>query len=557
MTEEQRMEEGRRMFQIFAARMFEQRVLTAYREKVAQQRQEQLLQELLEEENLNEQRTAKKAREAQKKKDKKRQQRQAREEEKARRDAEKAAEEAAARALEEKKLEEQRRKREEQRKKKEAEKKAQEEERLRKESEKQKRLQEERERQAEAERKQREQKERERKKRDEARKKEREEREAKESREKKVKDEQDRKAREEQVSRDKEVSTKVEQAAKERSQSQTVPPSQSSAPGVKRTSEAGPVSIPMPPGLQHPQVPAVNSPLFPVATPIVPKTPTPARPRQPSQQGSHASSPRSQTAAGTEPLTSISPETLPLSQSSGTPTSSSGKLGLSQQPILHHPQPSAPLSPLGNAGRAHPLGYPSMNGLPTHPPPGMSGMMPRPIGNENVAMYPPHSGPVGSHFRGFPAPNGILLPPGISSGRPMQVPGRGFPPETGHNLPFTGQHPGASPGQQVGRSGHSRQASGSFERSPLDAQGSTLPISRPAPIKRPSSPQKEEDKPRGSEVDELSNQLGSSALLDDTDVPFTANLSQSLPGPPVPGAFGPSRASFGASPLFPDPLGRE
>ena len=34
LTEEQRMEEGRRMFQIFAARMFEQRVLTAYREKV-------------------------------------------------------------------------------------------------------------------------------------------------------------------------------------------------------------------------------------------------------------------------------------------------------------------------------------------------------------------------------------------------------------------------------------------------------------------------------------------------------------------------------------------
>src|SRR4051794_8685985 len=33
-TEEQRMEEGRRMFQIFAARMFEQRVLNAYREKV-------------------------------------------------------------------------------------------------------------------------------------------------------------------------------------------------------------------------------------------------------------------------------------------------------------------------------------------------------------------------------------------------------------------------------------------------------------------------------------------------------------------------------------------
>ena len=35
MTEAERMEEGRRMFQIFAARMFEQRVLTAYREKVS------------------------------------------------------------------------------------------------------------------------------------------------------------------------------------------------------------------------------------------------------------------------------------------------------------------------------------------------------------------------------------------------------------------------------------------------------------------------------------------------------------------------------------------
>ena len=34
-SDEQRMEEGRRMFQIFAARMFEQRVLQSYREKVS------------------------------------------------------------------------------------------------------------------------------------------------------------------------------------------------------------------------------------------------------------------------------------------------------------------------------------------------------------------------------------------------------------------------------------------------------------------------------------------------------------------------------------------
>lgn len=93
MTEAERMEEGRRMFQIFAARMFEQRVLTAYREKVsfscaswysvrsgidcglvikvASERQKQLLRELEEEERLAEEKELKKAKENQKKKDKK------------------------------------------------------------------------------------------------------------------------------------------------------------------------------------------------------------------------------------------------------------------------------------------------------------------------------------------------------------------------------------------------------------------------------------------------------------------------------------------------------
>lgn len=66
------MEEGRRMFQIFAARMFEQRVLQAYREKVAQERQLQLLRELEDEEGAARAKEAKKALENQKKKDKKR-----------------------------------------------------------------------------------------------------------------------------------------------------------------------------------------------------------------------------------------------------------------------------------------------------------------------------------------------------------------------------------------------------------------------------------------------------------------------------------------------------
>lgn len=71
-TNEQRMEEGRRMFQVFAARMFEQRVLAAYREKVARERQQRLIQELEEEDRLRQERELKKQREKERKKDKKR-----------------------------------------------------------------------------------------------------------------------------------------------------------------------------------------------------------------------------------------------------------------------------------------------------------------------------------------------------------------------------------------------------------------------------------------------------------------------------------------------------
>ena len=60
MSEEQKMEEGKRMFSIFAARMFEQRVLQAYREKVAQERQLQLLRELEEEDKSTKEKEAKK-----------------------------------------------------------------------------------------------------------------------------------------------------------------------------------------------------------------------------------------------------------------------------------------------------------------------------------------------------------------------------------------------------------------------------------------------------------------------------------------------------------------
>lgn len=71
-TEEQKMEEGKRMFSIFAARMFEQRVLQAYREKVAQERQLQLLRELEDEDKITKEREAQKKNQNQRKKDKKR-----------------------------------------------------------------------------------------------------------------------------------------------------------------------------------------------------------------------------------------------------------------------------------------------------------------------------------------------------------------------------------------------------------------------------------------------------------------------------------------------------
>ncbi|KAG1455946.1 hypothetical protein G6F46_005252 [Rhizopus delemar] len=184
-TEEQRMEEGRRMFQIFAARMFEQRVLAAYREKVAQERQQRLLEELEEEDRLREEREAKKQLEREKKKDKKRQLKKQQEEERLAREAKRKAEEEALRKQKEKKLEEERQRREQERLKKEEEKRQREEERQRKEEERKRKLKEEKER--EKKRKEKEEKER----------KEREERERKEKEEERTKREHEEKEEEE------------------------------------------------------------------------------------------------------------------------------------------------------------------------------------------------------------------------------------------------------------------------------------------------------------------------------------------------------------------------
>ncbi|KAK9470364.1 uncharacterized protein V1510DRAFT_449630 [Dipodascopsis tothii] len=209
MSEEQRMEEGRRMFQIFAARMFEQRVLTAYREKVSQERQRKLLEELDEENRIKEERELKKLKEKEKKKDKKRLQKLAKEEEKQRKEAERAAEEAALRKEEERKAEEARRKREELRLRKEAERRQQEEERLRKEEERKRRVQEERERDAERERKRKEKEEAERRRREQTAAKERE-------RAQKDKEERERRQQEERERRQRQVDEERNRTERER-----------------------------------------------------------------------------------------------------------------------------------------------------------------------------------------------------------------------------------------------------------------------------------------------------------------------------------------------------
>lgn len=499
MTEEQRMEEGRRMFQIFAARMFEQRVLTAYREKVAAERQQKLLEELEDEDKKKEEREAKKARDAEKKKNKKLAQKQAKAEEKARKDAEKAAEEAAAKAIEQAKQEEARQRREEQRKKKEAERKAQEEERQRKEAERLKRQQEERERQQEAERKLREQKALEKKQKEEARQKEREEREAreKEAKEKKAQAERERKERDAKAKADREARN------------------QQTPQMSKRPSQAGMVAVP--PGLLSKQASSnMSSPHVPVATPALPKPSTPAQPRQSSFQGQNATSPKSQQGPAIAPTKSTSP---------GSAMNQSMPRTIFQKP--QNQQPFAQHQPISPAGQLPP---PSM--YPQHQNNGFSGFP------TSMAGFPgfgaPH-GPMMHHRPSLPgfsngpfssgpfqpvhSNNSMPTPPPGMSGLGVMTQGRGFPldspPGFQQQMPPVGS-PTAPPGFGPARhsiASHSRTHSS--DKNTFDSVSSPAPITRPTPIQRPSTM-----RPNNSDVDDLSKHLGSSALLDDTDDPL-------------------------------------
>lgn len=595
------MEEGRRMFQIFAARMFEQRVLTAYRENVAKERQKKLLEELANEESQESQRKAKKAKEAQKRKDKAAQKKQALAEEKARKDAEKAAEEAERQAEEALKAEEHRLKTEEKRKKREAQKRLEDEERLRKEAERQRRIHEQKERQAEQERKTRDAKERERKRRDEARLKEKEAQDRKErdGRQQKDKDERGRRDREAKAGGD---GIRSHQRHDERAVHKTAPlpavptllpvPAIPIPAGLAQSSSTAPsqisISLPKRPFQPHqnqpqplqplgssstpalPQQPSLPmgfaSPSMPIAAPVVPKVPTPMRARQPSQQGGSVGGSQSGTASRTASLSgsgqsqNASPNPMTPVQASissfGLSKSSTGASNLSQG--------AASLSQnLSQA--ASPLSAPTQQSSPFSMAPSPISMH-YPLGIAPVSLPPglglssPYGPLSGGNFRNAGPPSMMQMPPGMNGlGRgfgPMMPP----PPGFGHHLPQDQLGMPVAVGGPLGTDGngvqvgHSRQPSAGFDAgsSPVSI---TQPIGRPAPIGRPGSVVHGQHAEYGflagaSTIDndtDNPHHLGSKALLDDSDFPLDPYPNR-RPIASTRSAFGSASGSFGVDP---------
>lgn len=552
MTEEQRMEEGRRMFQIFAARMFEQRVLTAYREKVARERQQKLLQEIEEENRRKAEQEELRAKTKDRKKERKRQQRQEKEEARMRKEAEKAAEEAKLKEIEAQKAEEQRKRKEELRLKRETERKAAEEEKKRKEEERKKRLEEEREREAEKERKRKEHAERERKKKEEAARKAKEEKELreKEAKLRKEREDKEREQREAQIQKEaaERERARIEEAnkAKRDESNRRALAAMEAAAATRAQPPTGPAGYAQPLGSHS----SYNSPHLHAVSPAIPKTgPIGSRPRQTSQQDgipmSIGSPPRTPS-IGTRITSNASPSTPIMHQGS-----------LAQINIPKH-TPSFP--PITNVTPTSPL-PPHMAPPPGVPPPqahfggmpmngDMGFMGHRPSHPPGMPLGYPSSpfGPT-QFSRAFPT-NGMSMmpPPGmqVSMGTPtrpfMDMPQR-LPP----GVPIS--HAPASPFMNtvnpIPMSGHHRQPSG----------GSHEPIHRPAPIQRPSSVAPKHHGEEHDEVDEISKVMGSRALLGDDVDPLPENISPSRRSSVAQFAPSPLRQIPISSPVYGDAFG--
>ncbi|CCM06449.1 uncharacterized protein FIBRA_08713 [Fibroporia radiculosa] len=510
MTEEQKMEEGKRMFSIFAARMFEQRVLQAYREKVAQARQLQLLRELEDEDKVNKEKEVKKQTQNQKKKDKKRQQKLAKEEERAAKAAEKAAEEAAIKAKQVALEDEQRKKREEERARREVARKAQEEERHRKEEERRKRLAEEKEREAERERKR---KERDEKARAERREKEERDRKAREEREAKLaaeraaaaaaKREQQEREREEREKRLAKERLEREKAEKERAEKEKAD-REARERAVQQQQRASSSRNPRPPTSPrnaNSAGPSQRSPNHagpakkilnkstPAATPVI----QPPRPQQPR--------PTVVTNAQPPPIASQIPNHLPPSTPLFSPVGGIIPPVLSPR-IAHTPGPFIGMAP-------------GLSMQPT-PPPLAPSALPRAYGNGSP-FDPAYGRPLAP-----PAP--IAPPTPITPQAPIAPPSR------------AAQNTLSSPTQMLNSSPGGR-ASGPDPG----------PITRPiAPIARPTTEASGSGStsPTRQPSPSPKEKLGSAALIADDDEIVPAPGRRIAPGVPVGQAWGSPRSSL-------------
>lgn len=486
------------MFHIFAARMFEQRVLAAYREKVARERQQKLLEEIEEEDRKAEEKTSKKAKEKERKKERQRAVKQQKEEERLKKEAEKAAEEAARRLEEERKAEDARKKKEEVRLKREAERKQAETERLKKEEERRKRQAEERERQAELDRKKREKEEAVKKRRDEILRK---EKEAKEAREREVRERREREERE-----------RRERMAAVASVPVTPKPASAAVPPPKRqTTPASPLRPPT--QVSIPKVPTPNRPNIPPSTTTPPhqlvngsSSTTPAT--------THTPSPRSSSSLQPHLPTQQSHFHGPIPLPPGFPS-----------PSLRNQFPAIPENPQTGA---HPhMMQPGRQGLP----PLVNGMplgiyAPLPIGNPGQFG---RFGPAPGQQSGYPLPNPLPHTLGRGFVDPSP-PTPGYPPPIG-SMQSMGSPilPPSSKAMESGMSSpsisHSRKASldaladlpGTIGRlSGLNGApppGLSRTIQRPAPIQRPQSTASQGR--GGGFLHDEEMGVGSRALMDD------------------------------------------
>lgn len=556
MTNAQRMDEGRRMFQIFAARMFEQRVLSAYREDVSKKRAEQLIAEEEAEKYGDAAKEAKKAREAEKKKQKKQAKKQEREEKEKKREAERLEAERQLKEAEVKRQEEQRMRREEQKKKREAEKKALEEERLRKEQEKRRQQEELKTKQQERERQAREAKAAEKRKKEEERKKQEEEKQSKAAaaRERKTQQEQ------EQREQDEKARAEADTAARKGKDEET---SRSKATPADATRRAPPPAVALPPSLKHQKshTGSQPSPQLKVATPAVPKVTTPQQ-RQPSAAASHASSSQEHDTARSSKQST--PPTQPGPASSHPPSAGSTRAPSRQPQGPFPPQMASPHPMVPPPG----MPYPPQSNFPGMPPHSMNG-------------YPPGMGMPGLHHgfaagrAGFPMGPQLNMPirpgpqqqPHFAHGIPpgMSAMGPRSGPAFGHDGPsptsaFNGTKGYASSAPRSAASvtapigSHSRQPSSSFDSSPADSTQAPLPIGRPAPIQRPDSAKPERQSRIQSMPHNNNNEpdsdayLGSSALLGDSE-PSQDSVERRQTAPHIPSATTPGLNTPGLGPF--------